>query len=350
MCLHFSKMSNMKHRTVMKFFTRKGLNAIEISKELDNVYKDSAPSNRTVTEWVAEFKDPERAFEDASRMGSPSTITIYENIEAVEWIVTRGRQISMHRLAEELSIIHEIMNNHMGMKKICTRWVPKLLTPIKCVNRVDCCQELLQQSEVNPDNFFDCIVTGDKSWIRHYDPLNQLEAKVWKRLGEQTPTRLRQERSAGKIMMIIFWDNDGVLPTEYLPRGTTINGSCYASIIERLHSVIVEKGHGKVIRGLLLLHDNAPIGKCKIVQVAIRQVGFIELNHCAYFPDIAPSEYHLFSNLKEFRRDKNLSSDDEAVTTVEDYLTGLNSEFFCKGIQILHDRWQRVVASEGQYI
>ena len=217
-------MLNIEHRTVIKFSTWKGLNTTKISKELDNVYKDSAPSYRTVAKWVAEFKDPERAFEDAPRMDHPSTITADENIEAVERIVMRDRQISIRRLAEELAIIHEIMNNHMGMKKVCTRWVPKLFTPIQRANRVDCCQELLQQSEVNPAKFFDCIVTGDESWIHHYDPLSQLEAKVWKRLGEQTPTRLRQERSAGKIMMIIFWDKDGVLLTEYLPRGTTING------------------------------------------------------------------------------------------------------------------------------
>ena len=52
------------------------------------------------------------------------------------------------------------MNNHMGIKKGYTRWVPKLLTPIQRANRVDCCQELLQQSEVNPAKFFDCIVTA----------------------------------------------------------------------------------------------------------------------------------------------------------------------------------------------
>ena len=85
------------------------------------------------------------------------------------------------------------MNNHMGMKKVCTQsqWVPKLLTPIQRANRVDCCQELLQQSEANPAKFYECIVTGDGSWSHHYDPLSQLEAKVWKRLGEQIPTRLR---------------------------------------------------------------------------------------------------------------------------------------------------------------
>ena len=298
---------------------------------------------------MAEFKDPECAFEDGPRMDRPSTITTQENIEAVGRILMGNQQVSVRRLAEELTIpkttIYEITNNHMGMKKVFTRWILKLLTPIQRANRVDCCQGLLQQSEVNPDNFFDSIVTSDESWIHHYDPLNQLEAKIWKRLGEQTPTRLRQERSTGKIMMIIFWDKDGVLFIEYLPCGTTINGLCHASIIERLRSVIMEKGRGKVSREVLLLHDNAPIHKCNVVQA-----GFIELNHLAYCPNIAPSDYHLLSNLKKFLGGKNFNSDDEAVTTVEDYLIGLDSEFFCKGIQSLPDCWQRVVTSEGQYI
>ena len=151
-------------------------------------------------------------------------------------------------------------------------------------------------------------------------------------------------------MLMIFRNKEGVLLTEYLPRGTTISGSYYASIIERLHSVIVEKGRSKVSHEVLLLHDNAPIGKCKFVQAAIRQAGFIELNHPTYSLDIAPANYHPLSNLKKFVRLKNFSSDDEAVTVVEDYLTDPHSEFFCKGIQSLHDRWQRAVASEGQYI
>ena len=141
-------MSNIEHRAVIKFFTRRGLNTTEISKELDNVYKDSPPSYRTVAKWLAEFNDPEHGFEDAPRMGRPLTITTQENIEAVERIVMRGRQISIRRLAEELAIpkntIHEIMDNQLGMKKVCTQWILKLLTPIHRAYRVDCCQELLQ--------------------------------------------------------------------------------------------------------------------------------------------------------------------------------------------------------------
>ena len=129
-------------------------------------------------------------------------------------------------------------------------------------------------------------------------------------------------------MMIIFWYEDGVLLTEYLPRGSTINGPCCASIIERLRSVILENRRGKVSRRVLLLHDNVPTRKCEIVQATIRQAVFIELNYPADAPDIASSDCHLLSNLKKFLRGKNFSSDDKAITTVEHYLTDLNSEFF----------------------
>ena len=334
-----SNMSNIEHRAVIKFFTRKGLNATDVNQELDNVYKDSAPSYRAVVKWVAEFKDPERGFEDAPRSGRPSTAVTSENIHAVECLVMRDRQISVRRVADQLdiskTIVCEILNDHLGMKKVYTKWVPKLLTPLQRANRVECFEELLQESNEDPIDFLGRIVTGDETWIHHYDPLSQLEAKVWKKTGEKTTTRPRIQRSTGKIMMTIFWDNEGILLTDYLSRGDTISGQYYASLIDRLRSAVLEKRRGKLTHGVLLLHDNAPVHKSNIAQAAIRRVGFAELNHPAYSLDIAPTDYYLFSNLKKFLRGKNFRSDDHAIMTVEDYL---------------RDRWVRVIASQGQYI
>ena len=199
-----------------------------------------------------------------------------------------------------------------------------MLTPIQCANRVDCCQELLKENEVNSDNYLDRIVTGDETCLYYYDLFSQQEAKVWKKVGEETPTRLRRTRPAERIVMVISWDKYGILLTEYLPRGTTISGPYYGSIIERLRCVIAEKRRGKVSDGVLLLHDNAPIDKCKIVRTATRKAGFIELNHAAYSADIAPSDSYLFSNLNKLLRGKNFSRDDETIDTVEDYLNKLD--------------------------
>ena len=127
-----------------------------------------------------------------------------------------------------------------------------------------------------------------------------------------------------------------MLLTEYVPGGSTISDPYYASIIDRLRCAILEKCRGKVV----LLDDGyAPVDKCNIVQVAIRKTGFVDLNHPAYSPDIAPSDYYIFSNLKKVLRGKNFSGDDATLDTVEENLNNFDLEFLYKGIYSLCDRW-----------
>ena len=126
-----------------------------------------------------------------------------------------------------------------------------------------------------------------------------LKRRSGKKPEERTPTRPRIQRSTGKIMMTIFWDNQDIVLINYLSHGNTINDQYYASLTNRLRSAVLEKRRGKLSHGVLLLHDNAPVHKSNIAQAAIRRVSFTELNHPLYSPNIAPSDYYLFSNLKK---------------------------------------------------
>ena len=128
-------------------------------------------------------------------------------------------------------------------------------------------------------------------------------------------------------MMVIFWDKHSILLTEHLSGGTTISGPYHASIIERLRCGIPEK-RDKVSHRALLFHNNASVHKCNIIQAATRKIGIVKLNHSVYSPDIAPSDYYLFSNLNKFLRGKNFSRDDETIDTVENYLNNLHWEYF----------------------
>ena len=75
-------------------------------------------------------------------------------------------------------------------------------------------------------------------------------------------------------------------------------------------------------------------------------LGFIELNDCAYSPDIAPTNSYPLSNLKKFVRLKNLRSDDEAVTTVEKTISLILIEnFFDSVLESLHEQWQHMKVS-----
>ena len=95
---------------------------------------------------------------------------------------------------------------------------------------------------------------------------------VNKKPGEETATRLRRTRPAGKIMMVTFWDKYGILLIEYLLRGMTISGIYYASTIERLGCTILKKRGGKVSDEVLLLHDNAPFTSAILFRLLLEKL------------------------------------------------------------------------------
>ena len=177
------------------------------------------------------------------------------------------QQISVRCVVDESDIsktsLYEIMSDDLRMKKVCTRWVLKLLTSLQRANRIDCCEELKNCNQ-NPTELISRIVTGNETWTHHDDPLSQQEAKTWKKLGEKTPTRQRITRSAVKIIMSIFWDFEGVLLIDFLPCNTTINGPYYALLLHLLGSFIQETHRC----GVLLLHNNAPVYKYNIIQAS----------------------------------------------------------------------------------
>jgi len=108
------------------------------------------------------------------------------------------------------------------------------------------------------------------------------------------PKKFRVQKSAGKVLGSIFWDRDGILLIDCLPSGQTINAECYSSLLVQLKDILKEKRRGKVTKGVLFLHDNAPAHRAFATQKKLAYLGFQFLDHPPYSPDLAPSDYHLF--------------------------------------------------------
>ena len=73
------------------------------------------------------------------------------------------------------------------------------------------------------------------------------------------PMEVKMVHSSGKVMASIFWDSQGVIMTDYLEQGRTINDAYYAGELRRLLQENARKRRGKLTRGVLLLQDNAPL-------------------------------------------------------------------------------------------
>jgi len=52
------------------------------------------------------------------------------------------------------------------------------------------------------------------------------------------------QKSAGKVLASIFWYRDGILLTDYLPKGQTANSEYYSSLLVQLKDILKEKRRG----------------------------------------------------------------------------------------------------------
>jgi len=66
--------------------------------------------------------------------------------------------------------------------------------------------------------------------------------------GSTRPKKLRVQKSAGKVLALIFWDQDGILLIDYLPKGQTINADYYSSLLVQLKDILKENRCGGLIR------------------------------------------------------------------------------------------------------
>jgi len=96
----------------------------------------------------------------------------------------------------------------------------------------------------------------------------------------------------------------------------------------QLKDILKEKRRGKVTKGILLLHDNVPAHQALASQKKLAYLGFQCLVHPPYSPDLAPSEYHLFPELKKQLKGHHFSSDAEVIAAAENCLDRQLSEFF----------------------
>jgi len=99
-------------------------------------------------------------------------------------------------------------------------------------------------------------------------------------------------------------------------------------LLVQLKDILKEKRSGKVTKGVLFLHDNAPAHQALANQKKLAYLGFQCLDHPPYSLDLALSDYHLFPGLKKQLKCYHFSSKVEAITTTQTWLDEQPSEFF----------------------
>ncbi|UYV68591.1 hypothetical protein LAZ67_6000151 [Cordylochernes scorpioides] len=166
------------------------------------------------------------------------------------------------------------------------------------------------------------------------------------------PKKIRSQCSAGKVLLTIFWDVDGPICLDFLSSRQRMNSDLYCDIlVNKLKPGIRNKRRGKLSKGVLFLHDNArPHTSCKTPSTDPPELGFEVLQHPAYSPDLAPSDYFLFGLLKKELKGKRFDSDEDVQKVVQDFFHTLPKSAYKEGIYKLPERWRRCIESQVQKV
>jgi hypothetical protein len=94
------------------------------------------------------------------------------------------------------------------------------------------------------------------------------------------------------------------------------------------------------------LHNNAPAHRALATQKKLACLGFQCLDHPPYFPDLALSDYHLFTGLKKQLKGHHFSS----LLPRRPGWTDNLLNFFLSGLQKL-ERWvKKYIELRGEYV
>ncbi|GFS54521.1 HTH_48 domain-containing protein [Trichonephila clavipes] len=189
--------------------------------------------SRLVTEWVR--KTPSKGtvrimrahispcltkIGSDPRSGHPSTSRNVDKLAQVKAVVRSDRRLTVREIAQECHIsvgsCDGILRKDLNMRRVSAKFVPRLLTEDQQFQRLATSSDLFQSASDDP-KFMKLIITGDESWTYGYDPETKQQSSQWKTPGSPRPNKARQV-SKIKVMLIVFFDADGIVHHECAPQ------------------------------------------------------------------------------------------------------------------------------------
>ena len=204
-------------------------------------------------------------------------------------------------------------------------------------------QEVLDRRVQEGLAFLKRIITGDECWVHFYDPETKQQSSLWKKPEDPTPVKPRTQKSAGKILAIIFFDSVGVIYKHFVPQGQTINAQYYVEILGNLRDAVKRKRPELRNGEWLLLHDNAPPHTAGLTQQFLARNQIETVPHPPYSPDLAPCDFWLFPQMKKPLRGRHFQGREELQTAVGEVLRDLDKDGLLPVFEKWCDRLQKCI-------
>ena len=237
-------------------------------------------------------------------MGRPVSVLTEKNVATVKTLIEEDARYTVQEI-EELNGIHsssvlKILRERLGLRKICARRVPHLLTDEQKQSRVRLESQVIEKYDKCDPRRLEEVVTGDETWIYHFQPDSKAKAKVWVSSEGDRPVIARRCKTSNCMLYAIFFDSKGPVLQIPVAKGSSVTGKFYReSVLTQLVDFYQKRRPRTGVRGIKLLHDNAPAHKSATVQEYLKESGLVVLDHPLHSPKLSPCDFWLFPRLKE---------------------------------------------------
>ena len=194
------------------------------------------------------------------------------------------------------------------------------------------------------------IVTGDETWIYHFQPDSKARNKVWVSPEGDRPVIARHCKASNRMLYAIFFDSKGPVLQIPVPKGSSVTGKFYReSVLTQLVDFYQKRRLRTGVRGIKLLHDNAPAHKSATAQEYLKESGLDVLDHPPYSPDLSPCDFLLFPRLKEMLAGHRFESRCGIGSAVYQCLQHIPKEDYWAAFWKWLDQCKMCVEADGAY-
>ena len=222
-------------RSRIKCRIRLNIDSKQIFNELCGIYGPQTISMRTVFRWVKAFKVGKFSVEDDTRPGRPKTSVTKANIVAVRIVGEQDARLSDIDIASCTGIsegsVQTNLKKRLDLRKVCSRWVPHLLSEEQKTQRLKCARELFKTYKGCNSRVISNLLTGNETWVHMFEPQRRANNNQWKRKDKKRLYIAKRTISSKKMLYTIFFNSSGPVVQVPCLSGHAVTGRFYKNTV-----------------------------------------------------------------------------------------------------------------------
>ncbi|PSN45374.1 hypothetical protein C0J52_07535 [Blattella germanica] len=134
-------------------------------------------------------------------------------------------------------------------------------------------------------------------WIHSYTPELKQKSSEWRHTESTRPRRCQALQNPSKLIVIVYYDYDGIILVHTAPCGIRVNADYYSRFLEQYLRPAWHRKRLQAIDSPIEIHDNA-----RHVATTVRDLfrrWNSEVSVLEHSPDMSPCGSDLFSKITE---------------------------------------------------